>query len=641
MSQRMLLGLLASALSVPVVVQTVQITTETVIESHALAWTNPGNAMGILLSYAAAAGTVSMIASATRRIQAIMIRGVLIVSSSVIAIIVVFWVVTHTISFVVSPELGLLSGTAAGGLTMIMVSRLLFPEYAFDSHVRGPALKTTKQVTQERGSVGDGQLLWGADWISFHRETVHFLLLGNIGGGKTQFLKMMMAAVARRENELFIVFDSKPEFIPYLNALGREVIILNPLDERRVSWDICADIYDETTAQTFVEILIPVHKGAEEFWTKAAQGIVVAVIMFLIQSGEPWGLRDVINICQSPELLIAAVQTDPRNAIIAEGLTGKNDKSGTNDHMLTVNTYLKKFRPIAALMHSAERKLSLKALIEREHYGRKALVLGADEEARATIKTFNALMFEVMTNFILALPEKRDRRIWVWMDELGEASRFVGKNLARFMTKARSKGGCVVATTQNYSGLVAALETDFARQVVELPNHLAIVGGVNGHTAKEVAENFFGQSEQVGTTYGQQKERDEDDGFRDGVNKGDEKSSPSYAIESRSLVTKEMLNCASIPTTGPENGLTGFFYGSEGGPHWHTYSWQEVKDRQVEDAEGDVAYARVGRGYPGMELLPFSEEELHQWFDIETESDDQSSTLDDRYPDDGDEDHDR
>ena len=630
MSKRLLVAVVASAVAIPIALHTVSPLVDAQAVAYNLAWANPGNSVGRVFSFAAAAGAVSALCSASRRIERITLSSSLTVSGALVLVTASFIGVRELIALWVAPELGLLSGVAAGAMAMVVASKWLFPEYDFDAHVRGPELKTSKEVKRDRGHQQDGQLPWGADWIDFYRETVHFLLLGNIGGGKTQFLKMMMAAIARRHGELFIVFDSKPEFIPYLKALGRETIILNPLDKRRTAWRISADIYDETTAQTFVEILIPVHKGADEFWTKAAQGIVVAVIMFLINSGESWGLRDVINICQDPKLLIAAVSQDPKNAIIAQGLTGTNDKSGTNDHMLTVNTYLKKFRPIAALMDSAESTVSLKELIQSDSYGRKTLVLGADEEARATIKTFNALMFEVMVNFILSLSERRDRRIWVLIDELGEASKFVGKNMVRLETKARSKGACVIATTQNYSGLVSGLETDFARQVAELPNHIAVVGGVNGHTAKELSENFFGQSEKVGTSYGHQKERDEDEGVQDGVSNGEEKSSPSFTVESRSLVTKEMLNCASLPTTGPENGLTGFFYGSEGGPHWHRYTWREVKDMQVEDLDGIAAYERVGRGYPGMELKSFSEDELTKWFDF-VESD--GGTLEERYRD--------
>lgn len=615
LNQRLLIALGSSAILAPAVLRGVQVSAEATIEAHELAWANPGNAAGILLSYAAAAGTVSAIAAAARRIKTITLNGAMTVAGSAVFVIAAYSAVNDALTFYLSPELGLLSGVAAGAVAMVMVSKWLFPEYSFDAHVRGPRLNSSETIRAERGAGGDGLLPWGADWIVKTRETVHFLLLGNIGGGKTQFLKMMMAAVARRQNELWIVFDSKPEFIPYLTALGREVITLNPLDSRRVGWQISADVYDEMTAQTLVEILVPLQKGSEEFWTKAAQGIVVAVILFLIASGRPWGLREIINICQDPKLLQAVVSSDPKNAIIAEGLTGKNDKSGTNDHMLTVNTYLKKFRPLAALTHRADTTISLKALIHSEHYGNKALVLGTDEEARATLKTFNALMFEVMTNFILALPENRDRRIWVWIDELGEASRFVGKNLARFMTKARSKGGVVVATTQNYSGLVATLETDFARQVVELPNHIAIVGGVNGHTAKEVADTFFGQQERVATTHGQQKEHEEEKAFKEGINKGEEKSSPSYSLESRSLVSKEMLHCTAFPPTGPDHGLTGFFYGSSGGPHFHTYPWQAVKDRQVEAAQVP-AYTRVEQGYPEMEVAPFTEAEFDQWFEV-------------------------
>ncbi|NET38238.1 MAG: type IV secretion system DNA-binding domain-containing protein [Cyanothece sp. SIO1E1] len=494
---RFLLAAGASLLIVPQAVSIIQSIVKTAVSESNLAWLNPGNATGMVLSYAAAGGLVSLIAKAAAAKQ-VTVRGVLWLGGAITICYGTFITVRAATTFFLRPELGLLWATTATAILIHQALRLKFPEYPFDSHVQGQKLRTSKEVWKERGGPKPDRLPWGADFIDLEDETQHFIVMGNIGGGKTLFMQMCMGAIARRYNELWIVFDPKPQFIPYLEALGREIIILNPLDYRRYTWDIAKDINDLPTAETLAAALIK-GDGNNDFWTKSARNLLVAVLMFLIVSGDDWDLSAVLNIVSSPEDLKKVVGQDSKNAIIAEGLEGKSDKSGTNDHMLTLNTELKKYQPVAALMHSAkaERSISLKGLIRSERYGMKALVLGNDEDSREIIKTFNGLIFEMMVNFILSLPDNRNRRIWAWIDELASVAEYVGPNLSRFQEKARSKGGCSFAATQSYPGLVAKIGQNYADQIIELSKRITVTGGVEGRTAEVFSETYFGSVEVV------------------------------------------------------------------------------------------------------------------------------------------------
>ena len=615
MSYRFWIAVGLSGLVVPGIVPVVQAATELVMQESGLGWLNPGNGVGILLSYAVGGFTVSGIASAARRIERLDAKDVLWWLGATTVVSGVFVAIRGVVGFYWGRELGLLVAAATSGVGIIQVTRLKFPEYAFDPHVSGQRLRSAWEIIKTRGKQCLGLIPWGVDTIDFEDENEHFLLWGNIGGGKTQMIKMMMAAIALRENDLWIVFDPKPEFVGYLEGLGRDVIILNPLDKRRVAWDIAQDIDDDTTARTFVEMLIPTIQGNENYWVAAAQNILEAILSFLIHSGKSWDLRDVLLIAFSPEDLKQVVGSDRLNKIIEEGLQGKNERSGTNDYMLTLNTYLKRYRPIAALMHTTKRKISLRSLIEGGQYGRKALVLGSDEKSRSTVKTFNALMFENLINVALDLPNQRERRIWVWIDEVSEASRFLGKNLVRFMTKVRSKGGCAVLAAQNRAGLVSSFGEEYAQQLIELSKRMAVVGGVEGKSAQALSENCFGQVKVVQTQFGQSKEYDGTEReLGEGGSQGSEKTvSPSYQVGTEYLVSKEALYSTSIPKTGPEHGLTGFFWGGRGGPHWHTYSWDDVKGMQVEDAEGVKAYDRVQKDDSDLVLQPWSDAERKKW----------------------------
>ncbi|NEQ50325.1 MAG: type IV secretion system DNA-binding domain-containing protein, partial [Leptolyngbya sp. SIO3F4] len=384
--------------------------------------------------------------------------------------------------------------------------------------------------------------------------------------------------------------------------------ILNPLDRRRFAWDISFDVDDEPTAINFSAALIK-PEGEDDFWAMSARGILTSILMFLINQRKPWNLRDVLNIVREPELVRQAVKDDDFNKIIAQGLTGVNERSGANDFLITLSQYMSRYKALAALMNSAKegQRISLKRLIKSEQYGRIALVLGNDEDSRETIKLFNGLVFEMLVNYTLSLEDSRSRRIWALIDELASVADYVGRNLSRFQEKCRSKGGSAIVATQSYPALVAKLGPDYTDQIIELCKHKVIPGGVDGKTAEVLSDSYFGSVEVITTQYGESKEYSDSNATPE-----EHDVKPTFSRTTRPLVRKEALYSSSMPKTGPQNGLTGFFFGSAGGPHFHTFSWQEVMDMRVEEADV-LAYERIAMDDAGLTLTLWSDEELVKW----------------------------
>ncbi|MDV3351291.1 type IV secretion system DNA-binding domain-containing protein [Leptothoe sp. LEGE 181152] len=600
---------------VPWCVPVVQGAVNVALAEHSLGWLNPGNATGMLLGYATGGGVVSIIASASRRTKHINVREILWWLWAVTLVSCLYIGLERLLVLWVSEKVSFLAAVTVAALSLVQITRKQFPEYPFDSYVRGPKLVTSNEIRKKRGELPPGLSPWGADYIDIEAETTHTMLLGNIGGGKSTFLKAMMSWLAWREDKLWIVFDCKIELVPYLEALGKRVLIFNPLDNRRVAWDIKADIVNEPQVITLVKAFIHDEDGQESYWSQSAQNLLISVIGFFIRSGKWWDLRDVLLACSSADCLKAILGEDTLNTIIAEGLEGKSESSGTNDYMLTLNNRLRPLRVMAALWHTAEEKVSLKALIENDDFGNTAIVLGNDNTSGATVQTLNAILFERLVNLILDLPDDRLRRIWLWIDEISEASQFVSNNLVRFMTIARSRGGCAVLSAQNTAGIDARFGEKAAKQILELSSRLAVLGGVDGDTARTVSETYLGEVERIEAQVGyseeyQGTEREVGETFK---RKGDKEVSPTFRRVKRLLVPKEQLFSSSIPQTGVTNGLTGLFLGGKGGHHWHTYSWDEIKSMQIDVEEDILAYDRIGDEDTGLRLAPWSEEELIKW----------------------------
>ncbi|ESA36560.1 conjugal transfer protein [Leptolyngbya sp. Heron Island J] len=601
--------------------------------SHSFGWLNPGNAVGMLLGGSAGGAVVSLIAAAARRVKRGTVREVLWWLFAVTAIATLYLGVKEALVLLVGPKPGFLTAVTVAGLGIVQVTRKRFPEYQFDPHVRGPRLVSSKDIRRSRGELPPGLVPWGADYIDFKDENEHFMLLGNIGGGKTTYLKVIMSWLGWREGELWIVFDPKIELVPFLKALGKRVLIFNPLDRRRVAWNICADIVNEPQVLTLVKVLIPDAEGQENYWSQSAQNLLTSVIGFFIRSGKWWDLRDVLLACSSEQFLKRIVGDDAFDTIIADGLKGKNEHSGTNDYMLTLNNRLRPLRVMAALWHSADEKVSLRKLIESGDFEDTVIVLGNDNTSGATIQQLNSILFERLVNLILDLPDSDLRRIWLFIDEVSEASRFVGNNLVRFMTMARSRGGCAVLSAQNTAGIEAQFREKAARQILELSQRLAVLGGVDGETARVVSETYIGEVEVIESQVGYSEgfdgtEREVSDVFK---KRGEREVSPTLRRVKRHLVPKEALFSSSIPKTGKENGLTGLFVGGIGGHHWHNFSWKEVQDMQIKPDEKTKAYDRVGQKEPGLQLAPWSNKELQKWGFLEVTERKEEKNLFDEF----------
>ena len=615
MKLRLLVAVVMSLFLVPWCVPVVEAQVNVALQAHELGWLNPGNSVGMLLGISAGGAVVSIVAAAARQVKRVSVRDSLWWLFAIATITALYLGGKAVLVRLVGLEAGFLAAVTVTSLGVVQVTRKRFPEYRFAPYIRGPRLVGSENITRSRGEIPPGLLPCGADHIDFKDENEHFMLLGNIGGGKTTFLKAMMSWLGFREGHLWIVFDPKIELVPYLKALGKRVLIFNPLDQRRSAWNVCADIETEAQVITLGKVLIPDAEGQENYWNQSAQNLLGSVIQFFIRSGEWWDFRDILLACSSEEYLKQIVGANEFDSIIAEGLKGKSEHSGTNDYMLTLNTRLRPLRVMAALWHTAKDKVSLKRLIESDDFGDTVIVLGNDNTSGATVQQLNAILFERIVSLVLDLPDRSFRRIWLWIDEVSEASRFVGNNLVRFMTVARSRGGCAVLSAQNTAGIEAKFGDKAARQLLELSKRFAVLGGVDGDTAKVVSETYIGDVEVIEHQVGYSEsfgstEREIGEVFK---RKGEKEVSPNLRRVKRPLVPKEDLFSSSMPKTGISSGLTGFFAGSVGGHHWHTYSWDEIQDMQVEPDDKVLAYERIGEKEPGLQLQPWTDKELLKW----------------------------
>jgi hypothetical protein len=161
-------------------------------------------------------------------------------------------------------------------------------------HAGGRGLRAFAQACAGECRIhGEGIALVPSVPLSREREARHFLILGSVGGGKTQtMLHLIGEAIARRDGVL--VLDTKGDMMGGLPALG-EPLLVAPHDKRSLVWDIAADCSIEQDARELAARFIP--PSSDPMWSQAAQEIFVACIVHLQATrGCDWGWADLEGV---------------------------------------------------------------------------------------------------------------------------------------------------------------------------------------------------------------------------------------------------------------------------------------------------------------------------------------------------------
>ena len=194
------------------------------------------------------------------------------------------------------------AGSAAIGLVALFsfALSLRIDSSLVEGHSRGTAPRGRSRPEGLRRACaaecrihGEGVALVPSIPMGREREARHFLILGSVGGGKTQtMLHLIDEAIARKDGVL--VLDTKGDMMGGLPAQG-DPLLVAPHDRRSLVWDVAADCSIKQDARELAARFIP--PSSDPMWSQAAQEIFVACIVHLQATrGSDWGWADLETV---------------------------------------------------------------------------------------------------------------------------------------------------------------------------------------------------------------------------------------------------------------------------------------------------------------------------------------------------------
>jgi type IV conjugative transfer system coupling protein TraD len=321
------------------------------------------------------------------------------------------------------------------------------------------ASQARKQIiAQNRSSTLD--LVFGRERLPLppSAELQHILVHGTTGTGKSTVIKELLDHI-RRRGERAIVYDKSCSLVSHFYQPEQDKL-LNPLDQRGADWNIWRECRDKTDYENLAAALIPMTATAQDpFWVNAARTIFAAAASRLHQHTNPRILPLLktlltANVGQLQELL---------KGTEAESLMSEKTEKTAISIKSVLATYLKSL----CYIRDIHNPFSIRQWIHDDQ-AKQWLFISSTGDRHESLKPLISAWLDIAINALLSLPENRERRIWVILDELGSLQQL--PYLTSALAEARKFGGCFVIGVQSAAQLAKTYGFEGGREISSLLN---------------------------------------------------------------------------------------------------------------------------------------------------------------------------
>lgn len=220
-------------------------------------------------------------------------------------------------------------------------------------------------------------------------------------------------------------------------------VILNPFDERGAGWSPFAEMRGVWDAERLAKSIIPDGRESGDDWNLYAQQLFSGVLERLWSKGNATNgeLVRILTIAESSEL----------RELVAGLPAQRMFEAGNEKFLASVLSIIGSYaKPLAWLDPTAgQDSFSIRNWIENETRG--WIFLTYRDDQLASLRPLIAGWVDVVASAILTLPENRERRVWLALDEFASLGRI--QSIEPFLTKARKSGGCALLGLQSISQL--------------------------------------------------------------------------------------------------------------------------------------------------------------------------------------------
>jgi hypothetical protein len=324
--------------------------------------------------------------------------------------------------------------------------------------------------------------------IPFAAETMGFSFVGAPGSGKSQAM-IQLAESARKRRHCAIVADRGAECAEKFYRANKD-IILNPFDQRSVSWSPFAEMRSPMDAAALSWSMVPEGFGNNKDWSFYARTVLYVVLVRLFQTGKPTNGQ----LCY---YLLGASAAE--TGALCKGTVASTYFEPANEKMLaSIRTILSSnLHPYNELDPKVGCDgYSIRNFVKEQ--GDSWLFLTYREDQLKTLKPMLAAQLDIASSALLSAKTQLDRRLWFFLDEVYSLG-FVD-SLVSLVSLGRKKGGCPVLGLQSITQLQEVYGADRTETILNcLKNTLMLFQG--GNKNEDHMINLLGERKFIETTH--------------------------------------------------------------------------------------------------------------------------------------------
>jgi hypothetical protein len=361
--------------------------------------------------------------------------------------------VAQTAALTLRGERPLLAAALFGGLLTAVASIVVarkaaaagFGGAGFRLHLRGTRIVSASRLAWSTRERSRDQIAVAGVPMPTAVETLHLLVGGSTGSGKSVLIREMAFSALLRGDRV-VVADPNGDMLAKFYRPGD--IILNPYDARGVGWTFFNEIHAEYDFKRFALSLIPRGQTKEEEeWCAYARLLLRETARKLALVGKP-SIAELFRwtTIAKPDALQAFL-----SETAAESLFVGADKALASARFVLS-------AKLTEHLAMPPGDFSLRSWLADPRGGN--LFITWREDMAEALKPLISAWVDVLCTSILSLGEDRERRLWMFLDELASLEKLA--SLEDAATKGRKAGLRIVAGLQS----TAQLERIYGREEI-------------------------------------------------------------------------------------------------------------------------------------------------------------------------------
>lgn len=308
-----------------------------------------------------------------------------------------------------------------------------------------------------------------------HLETLHTLLNGATGSGKSAVLRALAFSLLKRKTDRMVFIDPNGDMLSKFYKEGD--VILNPYDTRTQGWTIFNEIRKDYDFTRYSYSLVPLGETKEaEEWASYGRLLLRESARKLYYLGNPT-LKDLFywtTIAPFDDLKIFLEGT------LAESLfAGSSEASKA---LTSARFVLSDKLPEHVTMPKGD--FSIRSWLENDTGN---MFITWREDMAPALKPLISAFADVICTSVLSMTEDKERKLWLFIDELASLEKLA--TLEDALTKGRKHGLRIVAGLQSTSQLEDKYGKEMAQTLRANFRNLIVLGGSrpDGKTSEDMS----------------------------------------------------------------------------------------------------------------------------------------------------------